>query len=65
MEENCSDILSIFNAEDIINIESFNVPYILFIKEGSAENTPPTAIETSKHSIWSDFFSKTLYISNK
>lgn len=65
MEENCSDILSIFKSEDIINIESFNVPYILFIKPGDGKNVPPTAVETSKHSIWSDFFSKTLYISNK
>jgi hypothetical protein len=65
MQETCSDILSIFQAEDIVDIEKFNVPYILFIKPGDEKDAPPTAVETSKHSIWSDFFSKTLYISNK
>ena len=61
LQETCSDIISAFNSEDIVNIMDLKVPYLLTITLLDSAKIPQTAISTSKYQLWTDFFSKTLY----
>lgn len=61
LQETCSDIISAFNSEDIVNIMDLKIPYLLTITLLDSAKIPQTAISTSKYQLWTDFFSKTLY----
>ena len=65
LNKNCSEVISIFDKQDIIDIVNLNIPYILFVKEAKENKAPEYCLESEKHKIWSDFFSKTLYISRR
>ena len=65
LDKNCSEVISIFDKQDIIDIVNLNIPYILFVKEAKENKAPEYCLESEKHKIWSDFFSKTLYISRR
>lgn len=61
LTETCSDIISAFNSEDIVNMIDLKVPYLLSISLLDSAKIPQSAISTSKYQLWADFFSKTLY----
>lgn len=66
LRENCSDIISAFSKENILNMFDIGIDYISNIKSANKKTKKPNVYcETEKYYIWGDYFTKNLMIASK